>query len=513
MRIGLGIGLNNTLFKEGGGGGNVAPSNVTAPVISGSASLGSVLSTTNGTWSGTPATFSYTYQWKRNGSPIGGATSSTYTTVVADSLANITCDVTADNGVSPTATAGSNMLTMANYTPANTVAPSISGNQWQGQVLTTTNGTWTNSPTTFTYQWRRGGVDIGGATASTYTLVAADRGTNITCVVTAGNGLSASATSNTLAILNTIVQESGSAAAGAYDINLLINSTYTSPTTQIVRVRRSGDNAEANYGVSSNGYVDWSAIITWVNAGGGTQNGFVVTIFDQSGNGRNFTQSTPSAQMQIISSGVLLTDTGAGSGAVARAAMRASGSQFYEIPSSTSAFNFLHNGGDGWILSVQRFGTTSDPNAAYNSLGNSAGLGTNVGLIIGYDDRVSVPANNRSNQIVYRGVSGQLTILNQADNAITPNQTSIINLRFDADNATANQRGINWVNSGSANQNNALTNAPSVSNATFNLQWGGNGNGGGLIVGSLQRLIIWNADLSTQRTTLTTLTNSYYGAY
>ena len=41
------------------GGGNVAPSNVTAPVISGSALLGSVLSTTNGTWSGVPATFSY----------------------------------------------------------------------------------------------------------------------------------------------------------------------------------------------------------------------------------------------------------------------------------------------------------------------------------------------------------------------------------------------------------------------------------------------------------------------
>lgn len=198
--IGLGV-RTNKLRAESGGGGNVAPSNVTAPVISGSTSLGSVLTTTNGTWSGTPATFSYTYQWKRNGSPIGGATASTYTTVVADSTASITCDVTADNGVAPTATEGSNTLTMANYTPANTVRPAVTGTAVVGQTLSTTNGTWTNSPSSFTYQWYRGATLISGATNSTYTLVQADAGntSNIKCVVTASNGLSASADSNTVA--------------------------------------------------------------------------------------------------------------------------------------------------------------------------------------------------------------------------------------------------------------------------------------------------------------------------
>lgn len=191
-----------SVFINPASGGGVAPSNVTAPVISGSASLGSVLTTTNGTWSGVPATFSYTYQWKRNGSPIGGATSSTYTTVVADSTANITCDVTADNGVAPTATAGSNTLTMANYTPANTVPPAVTGTAVVGQTLSTTNGTWTNSPSTFTYQWYRGATLISGATNSTYTLVQADAGntSNIKCVVTGTNSAgSASADSNTVA--------------------------------------------------------------------------------------------------------------------------------------------------------------------------------------------------------------------------------------------------------------------------------------------------------------------------
>lgn len=88
--------------------------------------------------------------------------------------------------------------------PENTVAPAISGTQIVGSVLTTTNGTWLNSPT-FTYQWRRNGVPIASATASTYTLVTADLGAAITCAVTGtANGQSRAAISNTLNIANNL---------------------------------------------------------------------------------------------------------------------------------------------------------------------------------------------------------------------------------------------------------------------------------------------------------------------
>ena len=80
--------------------------------------------------------------------------------------------------------------------PVNTVAPDVTGGNYVGDVLTTTDGTWTGSPTSYSYQWKRGATNIG-TNANTYTLVSADAGLNITCVVTATNaGGSTNATSN-----------------------------------------------------------------------------------------------------------------------------------------------------------------------------------------------------------------------------------------------------------------------------------------------------------------------------
>jgi len=76
-----------------------------------------------------------------------------------------------------------------NTPPINTKAPIIQG---AGLVNTKTdvidNGTWAGTmPITFTYQWKRNGIDIVGETNTQYLTVLADLGTIITCLVTATN--------------------------------------------------------------------------------------------------------------------------------------------------------------------------------------------------------------------------------------------------------------------------------------------------------------------------------------
>jgi hypothetical protein len=68
--------------------------------------------------------------------------------------------------------------------PINSVLPAITGTTTVGQTLTCSTGTWSRSPT-FARQWMRDGVDIPGATASTYLLVSADLGKKLRCRVTA----------------------------------------------------------------------------------------------------------------------------------------------------------------------------------------------------------------------------------------------------------------------------------------------------------------------------------------
>ena len=77
--------------------------------------------------------------------------------------------------------------------PANTASPTISGAPKAGSALTANEGTWTNSPTSYTYQWQRCASDgrscgdISGATSKTYTPTTGDVGHALRVVVTAVN--------------------------------------------------------------------------------------------------------------------------------------------------------------------------------------------------------------------------------------------------------------------------------------------------------------------------------------
>lgn len=88
-------------------------------------------------------------------------------------------------------------------TPANLTLPSISGPSppTVGSVLACSPGTWSYDGLRYTYQWKRGGTLIAGATASTYQVVTADKTNTLTCTVVAtGNGSASANAPATLAV-------------------------------------------------------------------------------------------------------------------------------------------------------------------------------------------------------------------------------------------------------------------------------------------------------------------------
>ncbi|MDQ3774626.1 MAG: DUF4215 domain-containing protein [Pseudomonadota bacterium] len=165
--------------------------------ITGTPQVGQVL-TGNYTYSDTEGDLegASTFRWLRGDTPIAGATARTYTLVVADEGALITFEVTpvAQSGTSPGVPATSDAVRPV--VPPINLPPTasnvlISGNPRVGQVLTASYDYFDaeNDPqgaSTFRWLHTDGEVDtpIDGATAPTYTLVAADEGALIKFEVT-----------------------------------------------------------------------------------------------------------------------------------------------------------------------------------------------------------------------------------------------------------------------------------------------------------------------------------------
>lgn len=93
-----------------------------------------------------------------------------------------------------------------------------------------------------------------------------------------------------------------SGAAAAYSLRLL-DCQYAGSA---IRVRRSSDNTESDIGFV-NGNLDTATLKTFVGTGG-TDDGFVVTVYDQSGNTNDATQSTSGSQPKIMDNGVVLRE-------------------------------------------------------------------------------------------------------------------------------------------------------------------------------------------------------------
>jgi len=155
----------------------VKPSVASARTPSTRATTGDVLTCSPGSWTPDGAK---TYSWKRNATPVDGATAATYTVTGEDVGKVISCSVTVTAGTLST-TEDSNAVTPL-ATPVNTAAPSISGTASPGETLTCDPGSWSVSAS-FAFTWTRDGNEVGSD--ATYKVTTDDTGTQLRCAVVA----------------------------------------------------------------------------------------------------------------------------------------------------------------------------------------------------------------------------------------------------------------------------------------------------------------------------------------
>lgn len=109
-----------------------------------------------------------------------------------------------------------------------------------------------------------------------------------------------------------VVDPGGPTFSGAFDTfeaphrAVSLRRLLTSYTGPLVRVRRSSDNTEQDIAAKADGDLDTDALLAFAGSG----SAYVVTWYDQSGNGRHFSQADTAAQPRIVNAGAVETTNG-----------------------------------------------------------------------------------------------------------------------------------------------------------------------------------------------------------
>lgn len=259
--------------------------------------------------------------------------------------------------------------------------------------------------------------------------------------------------------------------AAAYSLRLL-RSAYTGSA---IRVRESTNNTEQDIGFNALGGLDTSALTTFCGSG----NGFVTTWYDQSGNARNATQSLALNQAQIVNSGSIITEN-------SLPTLKFNSNQNYFTSNGVLNLSILDTytilkSDSGASLSMAVF---SLPESATAHVSPFARL-----WLFPRPDRNSTQIRQNGNPLEGTLLSNNvryLVNLNSKNSIVYANNTSII--------------------TGKETTNLTYTNSvPLIIGSTAGAT--------SYFFGTINELIIYPSDQSSNRTGISTNINTYYGIY
>jgi hypothetical protein len=251
------------------GSGATAPAITTQPT-SLTVAVGAVASfTVAATGNPTP-----TYQWKKNGAVITGATAATYTIASAQTGDAATYTVTVTNSVSAIT---SNAATLTVTTALGIATQPTNQTVNTGAAATFTVVASGTGP--FSYQWTKNGIAIGGATSASYTITSAQTSDAGLYAVTVTNSVG-SVTSNNATLV--VTPPAGSPPA----IAVSPASQYVTPGTSVTFSVVASGSAPLTYQWKSTGAAiagATNATYTIANVQAGNMGFYSVTVSNSAG--------------------------------------------------------------------------------------------------------------------------------------------------------------------------------------------------------------------------------------
>ena len=269
--------------NTGGGGdsGQVEKPMITSQPVSQSVVQGSAATFTVTATGGAPLA----YQWKKNGTDIPNATSSSYTTPftsLADNGAEYSVEVSNDAGK-----VTSKMVVLA--VTAAPVAPTIASQPVPQSVAIGQTASFSVNATgtaPLTYQWKRNGSDIAAATSSTYHIAATVSGDN--------------------AAVFTVVVSNSQGQVTSTPVTLTVAAVAPSFTTQVAAQTITAGQT-ATFSVTATGTAP--LIYQWKKGGtvipGATTSRYTTPVMSYAGNGKEYSVEVSNSADTVTSSATL----------------------------------------------------------------------------------------------------------------------------------------------------------------------------------------------------------------